>query len=106
MLVIVVVFVQHILFSFLRQFLLLVIQLQEDLHEKQKQELEMKEDLEGLKGRLRSEKKYLEEIICERDKLRNLCDEKDSAIQVSSLVFAKNELNLQWCLHLLMIDCL
>ncbi|KAG6401110.1 hypothetical protein SASPL_137955 [Salvia splendens] len=62
-----------------------VNQLQEDLHEKQKQELVMKEDLEGLKGRLRSEKKYLEEIICERDKLRNLCDEKDSAIQAALL---------------------
>ena len=60
-------------------------QLQKDLHEMQKQELEMKEDLEGLKGRLRSEKNYLEEIICERDKLRNLCDEKDSAIQVAFL---------------------
>lgn len=62
-----------------------VNQLQEDLHEKQKQELKMQEDLEGLKGILRSEKKYLEEIICERDKLRNLCDEKDSAIQAGLL---------------------
>ncbi|KAH6799336.1 kinesin-like calmodulin-binding protein [Perilla frutescens var. frutescens] len=62
-----------------------VNQLQEDLHEKQKQELKMKEDLEGLKGILRSEKKYLEEITCERDKLRNLCDEKDSAIQAGLL---------------------
>ncbi|KAK4490451.1 hypothetical protein RD792_001128 [Penstemon davidsonii] len=55
--------------------------LQDDLHEKQKQELKMKEDLESLKGMLRSEKQYLEEIISERDKLRNLCDEKDSALQ-------------------------
>ncbi|KAL3845048.1 hypothetical protein ACJIZ3_002451 [Penstemon smallii] len=55
--------------------------LQDDLHEKQKQELKMKEDLESLKGMLRSEKQYLEEIITERDKLRNLCDEKDSALQ-------------------------
>lgn len=60
-----------------------VNQLQEDLLEHQKQELKMKEDLEGLKGILRSEKKYLEEIICERDKLRNLCDEKDSSIQAA-----------------------
>lgn len=62
-----------------------VNQLQEDLLEHQKQELKMKEDLEGLKGILRSEKKYLEEIICERDKLRNLCDEKDSSIQAALL---------------------
>ncbi|KAI3462271.1 hypothetical protein Pfo_018934 [Paulownia fortunei] len=62
-----------------------VNQLQEDLHEKQKQELKMKEDLESLKGILRSEKKYLEEIICERDKLRTLCDEKDSALQAALL---------------------
>lgn len=72
-------------------FLILVIQMQEDLHEKQKQELKTKEDLESLKGILRSEKKYLEEIICERDKLRTLCDEKDSALQV--IIFSK-ELHL------------
>lgn len=59
-----------------------LLQLQNDLLEHQKQELKMKEDMEGLKGILSSEKKYLEEIICERDKLRNLCDEKDSSIQV------------------------
>ncbi|KAL0430829.1 UNVERIFIED_CONTAM: Kinesin-like protein KIN-14E [Sesamum radiatum] len=68
-----------------------VNQLQEDLHEKQKQELKMKEDLESLKSILRSEKQYLEEIICERDKLRTLCDEKDSALQV---IIFKRELNL------------
>ncbi|PIN12565.1 Kinesin (KAR3 subfamily) [Handroanthus impetiginosus] len=59
--------------------------LQEDLHEKQKQELKMKEDLETLKGVLRSEKQYLMEIICERDKLRTLIDEKDSALQAALL---------------------
>ncbi|KAL2247148.1 kinesin-like protein KIN-14I [Sesamum indicum] len=62
-----------------------VNQLQEDLHEKQKQELKMKEDLESLKSILRSEKHYLEEIICECDKLRTLCDEKDSALQAAFL---------------------
>ncbi|KAL0462662.1 UNVERIFIED_CONTAM: Kinesin-like protein KIN-14E [Sesamum latifolium] len=62
-----------------------VNQLQEDLHEKQKQELKMKEDLESLKSILRSEKQYLEEIICERDKLRTLYDEKDSALQAAFL---------------------
>ncbi|KAL0286920.1 UNVERIFIED_CONTAM: Kinesin-like protein KIN-14I [Sesamum angustifolium] len=62
-----------------------VNQLQEDLHEKQKQELKIKEDLESLKSILRSEKQYLEEITCERDKLRTLCDEKDSALQAAFL---------------------
>lgn len=60
--------------------------LQEDLRGKQMQELKMKEELENLKGRLRSEKQYLEEIISERDKLQTLCDGKDSALQV--IIFA------------------
>lgn len=74
----------YFLLSFWRisYLLLLVVQLQNNLLEHQKQELKMKEDLEGLKGTLRSEKKYLEEITCERDKLRNLCDEKESSLQV------------------------
>ncbi|XP_051139409.1 kinesin-like protein KIN-14E [Andrographis paniculata] len=58
-----------------------VNQLQEDLQEKEKQELKMREDLESLKGVLRSDKQYLEEIICERDRLRTLCDEKDTTLQ-------------------------
>lgn len=65
----------------------LVIQLQEDLHEKQKQELKMKEDFESLKGNLRSEKKYLSDIVSERDNLRTICDEKDRALQV--IIFKK-----------------
>lgn len=65
----------------------LVIQLQEDLHEKQKQELKMKEDFESLKGNLRSEKKYLADIVSERDNLRTICDEKDRALQV--IIFKK-----------------
>lgn len=60
----------------------MVVQLQEDLHEKQQEEQKMKEDFESLKGVLRSEKQYLQEVISERDKLRTLCDEKDSALQV------------------------
>ncbi|KZV26025.1 kinesin-like calmodulin-binding protein [Dorcoceras hygrometricum] len=62
-----------------------VSKLQEDLHGKQMQELKMKEELENLKGRLKSEKQYLEEIISERDKLRTLCDGKDSALQATLL---------------------
>lgn len=56
--------------------------MQEEIHEKQKQQVEVKHELESLKEILRSEKQYLDEIISERDKLRNLCDEKDSALQV------------------------
>lgn len=64
----------------------------------------MKEDLEGLKGILRSEKKYLEEIICERDKLRNLCDEKDSSIQV--IIYKRKYSIFAVVCILLIIDCL
>lgn len=58
-------------------------QLQEGLRGKQMQELKIKEELENVKGRLRSEKQYLEEVISERDKLRTLCDDKDSALQAT-----------------------
>ncbi|KAL6507619.1 Kinesin-like protein KIN-14E [Orobanche gracilis] len=61
-----------------------VNQLREELRRKQNQELKMKEDFESLQGILRSEKNYLE-IICERDKLRTSCDEKDSALQKQNL---------------------
>ncbi|KAL2508339.1 kinesin-like protein KIN-14I [Forsythia ovata] len=59
--------------------------LQEDVYEKQKKEIKMKEELESLKDELRSQKQYLEEIINERDKLRASCDEKDSALQATIL---------------------
>ncbi|KAG8373568.1 hypothetical protein BUALT_Bualt11G0038000 [Buddleja alternifolia] len=63
----------------------LITQLQDEIHEKQKQQLEMKEELESLKDILRSEKQYLDQIISERDKLRNLCDEKDTSLQAALL---------------------
>lgn len=60
----------------------MVKQLQEDVREMQNQEIKIKEELENLKDEFRSQKQYLGEIINERDKLRALCDEKDSALQV------------------------
>ncbi|CAA2968417.1 kinesin-like calmodulin-binding [Olea europaea subsp. europaea] len=60
-------------------------QLQEAINEKQKQEIKMKEELENLKDKLRSQKQYLEEIINERDKLRASCDKKDSELQATIL---------------------
>ncbi|EPS62457.1 kinesin heavy chain-like protein, partial [Genlisea aurea] len=69
--------------------------LQDDLHEKQKQERKMKEVLENLEGMLQSEKKYLEEIICERDKLRALCEEKDAVLQKQTLELKNLKLNSQ-----------
>ena len=46
----------------------------------------MQEELEGLKDSLISEKQNLAEVICGRDKLRSLCNERDSALQVRSIV--------------------
>lgn len=63
----------------------MVKQLQEDINEKQKQEIKMKEELENLTDKLRSQKQYLEEIINERDKLRASCDKKDSEHQVIAM---------------------
>ena len=56
----------------------------EELHAKQKQELEMQEELQGLKNTLQSERQKLQEVINDRDKLKALCSEKDSALQVWS----------------------
>ncbi|KAJ6809319.1 kinesin-like protein KIN-14I [Iris pallida] len=55
----------------------------EELHTKQKQELEMQEELEGLKDSLQSERQNLKEIVGDRDNLKALCDEKDSALQAA-----------------------
>ncbi|KAM7529462.1 hypothetical protein LguiB_032872 [Lonicera macranthoides] len=58
-----------------------VNQLEEDLRGKKKQEENMLEELENLKDILGSEKQNLAELTSDRDKLRSLCNEKDSALQ-------------------------
>ncbi|KAH1266737.1 Kinesin-like protein KIN-14E [Glycine max] len=58
-------------------------QLLDNLREKQKQEEEMLQELEGLKRSLTAGKQSLAEVTNDRDKLRSLCDEKDKALQVS-----------------------
>jgi len=58
------------------------LQLLKELHAKKKQEIEMQEELEGLKESLQSERQSLKETISDRDKLKSLCEEKDSALQV------------------------
>lgn len=63
------------------------MQLLEELREKQKQEVKLLEELEGLKGILRSEKQNLMEVSSDRDKLRSLCDQKDFALQVLGYAF-------------------
>lgn len=54
----------------------------EEIQAKKQQEVEMQEELEGLKESLQSERQNLKEIISDRDKLKRLCEEKDSALQV------------------------
>ncbi|KAG5529882.1 hypothetical protein RHGRI_030303 [Rhododendron griersonianum] len=53
----------------------------EQLHEKENHEAKLQEELEALKEFLISEKQCLTEVTCDRDKLRSLCDQKDSALQ-------------------------
>lgn len=65
----------------------LLIQLLEDLHERQKQETAMQEEMENLQNISKSEKQNLAEVVSDRDELRLLCDEKDSALQVSIFWF-------------------
>lgn len=61
----------------------MLLKLVEDLRGKKKQEENILEELENLKDILRSDKQNLAQLTCDRDKLRSLCDEKDSALQVS-----------------------
>ncbi|KAL4197980.1 hypothetical protein AMTRI_Chr03g137920 [Amborella trichopoda] len=60
-------------------------QLLEDLRVKQKQEMEMYEELEGLKDALKSERQNVSDVIQDRDKYRMLFEEKDSALQAASV---------------------
>ncbi|XP_021300889.1 kinesin-like protein KIN-14E isoform X2 [Herrania umbratica] len=60
-------------------------QLLGELHEKQKQELKTQEELECLKNALRKEKEDLMEVMCDRDRIRSLCEEKDTALQAALL---------------------
>ncbi|CAK9139640.1 unnamed protein product [Ilex paraguariensis] len=60
-------------------------QVVENLHEKQKEEVNIKEELEGMKDNLRSEMQNLADVTCDRDKLRSLCEEKDSELQAALL---------------------
>ncbi|XP_074560216.1 kinesin-like protein KIN-14I [Curcuma longa] len=57
----------------------------EELQSREKQQLEMQEELEMLKESLNSERQRLRDLTCDYEKLKALCDEKDSALQ-SSLV--------------------
>ncbi|EEF33851.1 kinesin-like protein KIN-14E [Ricinus communis] len=55
----------------------------EDLHDKQRQEVKLQEELEGLKDSLRFEKQNLAEVASDRDRLRSTCAEKDTALQAA-----------------------
>lgn len=59
----------------------------EDLREKQKQEVVLQEELETVKDILKSEKQNLAEVVADCDKVRSLCNEKDSTLQVNLIIF-------------------
>ncbi|XVF16068.1 hypothetical protein REPUB_Repub09cG0209100 [Reevesia pubescens] len=54
-----------------------------ELHEKQKQESKTQEELECLKNGLRKEKEDLMEVMFDRDRIRSLFEEKDTALQAA-----------------------
>ncbi|VFQ75522.1 unnamed protein product [Cuscuta campestris] len=58
-------------------------ELLEDSKEREKQELKIKEEIESLKGNLRSEKQSFAAVACDRDKFKSLYEEKDSELQAS-----------------------
>lgn len=66
----------------IRNDLLAAQQLLEELHSREKQQLEMQEELEMLKESLKSERQCLRDLTCDYEKLKVLCDEKASALQV------------------------
>jgi hypothetical protein len=57
----------------------------EKLHEKQIQEEETLQELEGLKESLETSKNSLAEVTNDRDRLTSLCSEKDNELQVELL---------------------
>lgn len=58
-------------------------QLAEELRGKEKKEREVREELEGLKDSLCAEQKMITELTEERERLRKLLEEKESALLVS-----------------------
>jgi O6-methylguanine-DNA--protein-cysteine methyltransferase len=56
--------------------------LNEELQKKTKQERDMQKELEGLRDTLQSERQSIKEVTNDLDKLKSLCDEKDSSLQV------------------------
>ncbi|XVF59911.1 hypothetical protein PTKIN_Ptkin07bG0313700 [Pterospermum kingtungense] len=60
-------------------------QLLGELNEKRKQELRTQEELERLQNALRKEKEDLMEIMSDHDRIRSLCEEKDTALQATLL---------------------
>ncbi|XP_039124064.1 kinesin-like protein KIN-14I isoform X2 [Dioscorea cayenensis subsp. rotundata] len=59
--------------------------LSEELHAKQKHEAELQEELDALRDTLQSEIHNLREVISDRDRLKTLCDEKESLLQAALL---------------------
>ncbi|KAC9897492.1 hypothetical protein E3N88_45115 [Mikania micrantha] len=57
--------------------------LSEELHEKQRKEMSLQEEVETLKDMLRSEKQNLEELSSKYNEIRNLCEERESALQAA-----------------------
>jgi pheromone shutdown protein TraB len=82
----------------------MLIQLLEELHKKQNQEVKLQEELEALKDSLRSEKQNLAEVECDRDRLKSLCAERDAALQVSVIKSEAHVLSLITMSILLMLS--
>ncbi|KAH9302893.1 hypothetical protein KI387_014476, partial [Taxus chinensis] len=57
-------------------------QLLEELRGKEKREMELQDELEGVKDSLQAERQALSEVVLDRDKFRALFTEKESALQM------------------------
>lgn len=55
----------------------------DELQEKNQQEVTLREELQAIRNSLELERKKMLEVSLDRDKLKSLCDEKGTTIQVS-----------------------
>ncbi|KAG0454497.1 hypothetical protein HPP92_023789 [Vanilla planifolia] len=66
----------------------------EELHAKEKHEIEMQKELDRLKGSINSEKENIRELIKECNKLKKLFEEKDSTFQTEVMEKQNGETKL------------
>lgn len=76
----------------------------DELKEKNQEEVTLREEFEAIRISLELERKKMLEVTLDRDKLKSLCDEKGTTIQVSYNITFLYLLLLGW--NCLLIHCI